>query len=98
MDLNGIIAVTGGILIVLIPVAGLTARFALKPLIETVAKAMQARRGDESVQLMERRLALLEREMAAMRTELQQVSDGHAFDRKLAAGASSLESKDGGNG
>jgi uncharacterized small protein (DUF1192 family) len=84
MDLQSLIAVTGGILIVLIPVAGLTARFALKPLIETIARVMQARQGNEAVQLVERRVALLEQELAAMRTELQQVSDGRAFDRKLA--------------
>ncbi|HET7232052.1 MAG TPA: hypothetical protein VFJ16_18745 [Longimicrobium sp.] len=84
MNLESLIAVTGGILIVLIPVAGLTARFALKPLIETIAGVMKARQGNEAVQLVERRVALLEQELAAMRTELQQVSDGHAFDRKLA--------------
>jgi len=98
MDLNGIIAVTGGLLIVLIPVAGLTARFALKPLIETVARAMQARRGDEAMQLMERRMALLETEMSAMRAELQQIADGRAFDRKLAAGSSRAEGNIVGNG
>lgn len=98
MDLGELIAVTGGILIVLIPVAGLTARFALKPLIETVAKAMQARRGDEATQLVERRVALLEQELAAMRTDLKQLSDGRDFDRQLAAGTSSAEGEKTGNG
>lgn len=39
------LAVAGGLLIVLIPVAGLTARFALKPLIESISSAMRARQG-----------------------------------------------------
>ena len=85
MDIEGVIAVTGGILIVLIPVAGLTARFALKPLIETIARVMQQRRGDESLQLVERRLALLEKEMSAMRTDFDQLSDAAYFHRQLAA-------------
>jgi hypothetical protein len=87
MDIESTIAVTGGILIVLVPVAGLTARFALKPLIETIAKVMQQRRGDEALHLVERRLALLEKEMESMRTDLQQVSDAGDFHRKLAAPA-----------
>jgi hypothetical protein len=79
-----IIAVAGGILIVLIPVAGLTARFALKPLIETIARVMQARQGTEAVQLVERRVALLEQELAALRAEVQQVGDAKEFYRRLA--------------
>ena len=38
-DFTGMLAVAGGLLIVLIPVAGLTARFALKPLIESISNA-----------------------------------------------------------
>jgi uncharacterized small protein (DUF1192 family) len=83
MDMEGIIAVAGGILIVLLPVAGLTARFALKPLIETIAKVMQARQGTEAVQLVERRVALLEQELASMRAEMQQVGDAKDFYRRL---------------
>ena len=84
MDLGELIAVSGAFLVVLIPVAGLTARFALKPLIETVAKVMQARQGNEAIQLVERRMAALEQEMALMRSELQQVGEGKEFYRKLA--------------
>ncbi|HYH83074.1 MAG TPA: hypothetical protein VEX86_24980 [Longimicrobium sp.] len=84
MDIEGTIAVAGGILIVLIPIAGLTARFALKPLIETVAKVMQARQGAEAVQLVERRVALLEQELASMRADLQQVGEAKEFYTKLA--------------
>lgn len=86
MDLEELIAVSGAFLCVLIPIAGLTARFALKPLIETVAKVMQARQGNEALQLVERRMAALEQEMALMRSELKQVGDGREFYRKLAEG------------
>ena len=87
-DFIGMIAVAGGILIVLIPIAGLTARFALKPLIESVTAALRARQGGEVPAGVERRMALLEDEVAALRGELRKVSDGAAFDRSLAASSS----------
>jgi hypothetical protein len=83
MDIVPIVTIAGGLLIVLIPVAGLTARFALKPLIESITEAMRVRQGSEA-QGMERRLAQLEQELTAMRGELQRAADGAAFDRKLA--------------
>jgi hypothetical protein len=83
-DFIEVIAVTGGILIVLVPIAGLTARFALKPLIESVTAAMRVRQGGE-VAGMERRMAMLEEEVAGLRGDLRRVSDGAAFDRSLAA-------------
>ncbi|MFL5386530.1 MAG: hypothetical protein ACJ8GN_28775 [Longimicrobiaceae bacterium] len=86
-DFIGMIAVTGGILIVLIPIAGLTARFALKPLIESVTAALRARQGGGEVSGMERRMAQLEEEVTALRGELRRVSDGAAFDRRLAESA-----------
>ena len=85
-DFVEIIAVTGGILIVLVPIAGLTARFALKPLIESVTAAMRARQGE--VPGVERRMAQLEEEVAALRGELRRVSDGAAFERRLAESSS----------
>jgi hypothetical protein len=91
MDLVAILAVSGGLLVVLIPVAGLTARFALKPLIDSVTAAMRVRQGGGDVSGMERRLAALEQELASLRGELQQVADGAAFDRRLAAPSSSPE-------
>ena len=81
-----IIAVAGTFLVVLIPVAGLTARFALKPLIESVTAALRARQGGD-VAGMERRVAQLEQELATMRGQLQQVADGAAFDRSLTGGS-----------
>ncbi|HEV7590844.1 MAG TPA: hypothetical protein VGO40_22225 [Longimicrobium sp.] len=83
MDLVAILAVSGGILVVLVPIAGLTARFALKPLIESITEAMRVRQGGD-VPAMERRVAVLEQELAGMRAELQRAADGAAFDRRLA--------------
>ena len=89
-DLTGIIAVSGGILLFLIPIAGLTARFALKPLIESITKAMQARQGTgggDALLAVERRLASLEQEVSSLRTDLHRVGDAREFDRRLAAGS-----------
>jgi hypothetical protein len=82
--LTGLVAVVGGILLFLVPIAGLTARFALKPLVDSVARAMQARQpvGDAGV---ERRLFALEQEVSQLRGDLQRLSDGRDFDRKLAS-------------
>jgi hypothetical protein len=86
-DIVPILAISGSILVVLIPIAGLTARFALKPLIESITDAMRVRQGSD-VQGMERRMAMLEKELASLRGEVQKVADGAAFDRSLADPAS----------
>jgi hypothetical protein len=88
MDPVALLAVSGVILIVLIPIAGLTARFALKPLIESITDAMRVRQGGDA-QGMERRVALLEQELATLRGEMKKVADGAAFDRSLAESAPS---------
>ncbi|HEX8906096.1 MAG TPA: hypothetical protein VF771_14710 [Longimicrobiaceae bacterium] len=89
-DLLPIISVAGGILLFLIPIAGLTARFALKPLIESIAKAMAARQGTggDALLSVERRLAALEAEVSSLRTDLHRIGDVKEFDRKLAASSS----------
>jgi hypothetical protein len=85
MDPVEILSVAGGLLIVLIPVAGLTARFALKPLIESISGVMRARQGGD-VAALERRIAALEAEVTSLRGELASGEEARAFDRRLAAG------------
>ena len=41
VDLTAIVAIVMGMLTVLIPIAGLTARFALKPVVESLARLEQ---------------------------------------------------------
>ena len=88
-DFTGMVAVLGGLLIVLIPIAGLTARFALKPLIESISGAMRARQGIGDGPALERRIAALEAEVTSLRGELRHASDGAAFDRQLSDASSS---------
>ena len=68
-----------GILIVLIPVAGLTLRFALRPIVESVARLMELRASHEGGDLLEKRVALLEQEL----DQVRRLAEGAEFDRRL---------------
>ncbi len=54
-------------LIVFVPVAGITARFALKPLIDSIGRIAEMRRPSDEVRALERRVAALEKELSAAR-------------------------------
>ena len=86
IDLTSVIAVIMGISVVLIPVIGLTARFALKPTVEALSRVFENRNQEESVQLLERRLALLEQQVEAFESSLGRLEEGAAFDRQLRGG------------
>ena len=73
-------------LIIFVPVAGITARIAIKPIVEAFTKYMQVRQGTEGMELLERRMALLEQELGATRAEVQSLSEARDFDRQIAAG------------
>ncbi|HEX2094743.1 MAG TPA: hypothetical protein VHG28_20230 [Longimicrobiaceae bacterium] len=71
---EGIIAILLGGLIVFVPIAGLTLRFALKPLIDSLLKLAEARRATPDVQLLERRLAAVEQELRGLKGEIREVA------------------------
>lgn len=85
VDLVALAAVILGTSIVLVPVIGLTARFAFKPAWEALANFLETRQLDESVRLLERRMELQERQLEALTASLQQIADARDFDRQLAA-------------
>jgi hypothetical protein len=87
MLLIPIVGILMGGLIVLIPVAGLTARFALKPVVEAIirVRAGQGANTAEALSLLERRVALLEQQNRELETALERVSAAKDFDRQLAA-------------
>ncbi|HYV48051.1 MAG TPA: hypothetical protein VFA20_24490 [Myxococcaceae bacterium] len=64
IDLPAVIATTLGLLCLLLPMAGLTLRFALKPLVEAWGLRNHSR---DEVALLEKRVALLERELELRR-------------------------------
>jgi hypothetical protein len=91
VDIVGLAGVIMGSLILLIPVAGLTARFAMKPVVESMAKLRQGSNQGEAVNMLERRIALLEKEvqnLSGIRDDLGRLIEEMEFQRQLKAGAS----------
>ncbi len=85
IDLTSLVAVILGISIVLVPVIGLTARFALKPAVEALARVFEARELDETVRILERRVQLQEDQIESLQSRVQQLSEARDFERQLAA-------------
>ena len=93
-----IIAIIATFLIVFVPVAGITARIAVKPIVEALTKYMQARQGTEALQMVERRMVLLEQELQSVRSDVQHMADERDFYKKLSeapAGGRALEAGSG---
>ena len=78
-----IIAILATFLVVFVPVAGITARIALKPLMEAYLKVLQTRQASLEVQTLERRLALVESELQAMKADVRELDAQKEFYRKL---------------
>lgn len=73
-------------LVVLVPVVGLTARFALRPVVDAIVRMKEAGNSGESLALLERRMALLEQEMQSvegLRQEMARLADAQQFQIKL---------------
>jgi len=86
VDLTSIIAVIMGISVVLVPVIGLTARFALKPTVEALARVFEGKGRDQTVQMLERRVALLEQQVDAVESSLGRLQEASSFDALLSGG------------
>ncbi|MGE0159050.1 MAG: hypothetical protein AB7T31_06515 [Gemmatimonadales bacterium] len=85
VDLVALIGTILGISIVLVPVIGLTARFALKPVVEGLARVFESRSVDETVRILERRVELQEQQIEALQASIEKLSEGQEFDRQVAA-------------
>ena len=89
IDVVGLAGVIMGSLIVLIPVAGLTARFAMKPVVESMARLRQSSNQGEAVNMLERRITLLEKEvqnLSGIRDDLGRLVEEMEFQRQLSSG------------
>lgn len=91
IDLTELVATILGVSIVLVPVIGLTVRFALSPAVEALSKVFESRGADEQLRILQRRLELQDQELAALQHTVQNLSDGRDFERQLKAGASEGE-------
>ncbi len=78
-----------GILLVMIPVAGLTLaltlRLAVKPLVETLATALRESKTDAGAARLENHLVALTEELETLAHEVRELKSAHDFDRKLLA-------------
>ena len=88
IDLTALVAAVMGISIVLVPVIGLTARFALKPMVEAFAKFGHSRELDESVNILERRMALMEQQLESIDGSVRRLAEVSEFHRALEKGES----------
>lgn len=85
IDVTALVATVLGISIVLIPVLGVTARFALHPTVEALSKLFDKRSSDETLRIVERRLELQEQEIAMLTQAVRSLGEAHEFDRALKA-------------
>jgi hypothetical protein len=90
MDTNQTIiaglAIFLGLMVVLIPITGLTLRFALKPMMEALGKYREVQ-GDKQLQvLLERRVSLMEEQMHSMDRSLRELAEESEFRRELESG------------
>ena len=90
IDLVPIVAIVMGMLTILIPITGFTARFALKPIAEAVARMRESQGAGQHIALLEQRIALLEQQQSNTDTELEKLLEVQSFQEKL------LASKEGG--
>lgn len=90
MDMNTAIiaglAIFLGMMVILIPIAGLTARFALKPLMEALRSYRELQGDNQAQQLIERRMALMEEQIHSMDRSIRELLEESEFRRDLEAG------------
>jgi len=85
IDLTAIVAVFMGTLIVLIPVAGVTLRFAIKPITEAIAKIKESQGSAQQMKLMQQRMELMEHQLGAMESDMHRVKEVAEFTAQLNA-------------
>lgn len=96
IDITSIIAVVMGISIILVPVIGLTARFALKPAIESLDRFFQSKDAEDTIRILERRVALLEQQVESMESSVSHLKEVTDFESQLRSGTESRKLGSGG--
>jgi len=86
VDLVALVSSIMGISIVLFPVIGLTIRFALKPTVEAMSRFFDHKGLGENVQIMERRMALMEQQIQSIESSVAQLVEVTDFHNQLRSG------------
>ena len=77
-------AIVLGSLMFLIPIAGLTARFAIKPIMEALGRAREgAGSNARELSVLEQRVALLEQQYQNLEGSVERLQDVKEFERRL---------------
>lgn len=87
MDTDEFIAIVAVFALVVVPALGLTARFALKPIVEALIVLRDGLIGRRLPDDVERRLAAIEAELAGLGGAVRRLVDVQRNDRELAAGS-----------
>ncbi|HET6762201.1 MAG TPA: hypothetical protein VFH27_00985 [Longimicrobiaceae bacterium] len=80
----GLIAVVLGGLTVLTPVVAFSARFALRPIVDSMLRLKEAQASDRTDSLQDRRIAVLEAEIQSLQHSVRALQEGEEFRRELA--------------
>ena len=81
--LAAVLAVFLGGVTLLVPILGLTLRFALRPVLETWARLRSEPTVQTQNELLSRQVALLETELQQVQHALQSLQDSQDFQRRL---------------
>ena len=81
-----ILGVIFGGLIFLVPIIGITARIALRPVMDSWAKYRELKGNDETVLMLERRMALMEEHLNSIDRSVQLLLEEADFRRQLETG------------
>lgn len=87
MDTDEFIAIVAVFALIVVPALGLTARFALKPIVEALIVLRDGLIGRRLPDDVERRLAAIEAELAELGGAVRRLVDVQSYDRELAAGS-----------
>lgn len=96
-EIQALLQTVGVILVILIPVTGLTLRFGLKPFLKDLAEIRAAKQGvhiapgDDQAQ----RLAQIEGQLESLESSVRRLTEVVQFDRQLRSGSSERDRSDG---
>jgi hypothetical protein len=76
-------AILLGCTIVILPIAALTARYALKPVLETWVQLREGPVAQERIEMMERRVALLEKQVEILERDNSRLLEAADFHARL---------------
>lgn len=86
IDWVALVGVVGGVLFLLIPILGFTARFALKPVVESMLALKGAQAAPQELASLKERVAFLEGQLSEMETEMERLQEARDFESRLLEG------------